>query len=196
MCSCSPGNGAFGSIIAGSKCIYKTSHYAWHNLSTNDVLKEIKSTPGGLSGDEVQRRLAEYGPNELEAKKKVPAIVFFLRQFKDIMILVLVAAAVISAFIGEVTDTIVIVVIILINAIIGFVQEHMSEKAMDALKKMAAQHAQVLRNNATNEVPAAELVPGDIVLLEAGNTVPADMRLLEVHALKINEPVLQVNPMR
>ena len=144
----------------------------------------------GLAAAEVQRRLQEYGPNELAAKKKTPAIIFFLRQFKDIMILVLVAAAVISAFIGEVTDTIVIVVIILINAIIGFVQEYRAEKAMDALQKMAAQHAQVFRNNVAVEIPASEIVPGDIVLLEAGNTVPADMRLLEIHALRISEASL------
>lgn len=140
--------------------------------------------------DEVQRRLQEYGPNELAAKKKMPAIIFFLRQFKDIMILVLIAAAVISAFIGEITDTIVIVVIILLNAVIGFVQEYRAEKAMDALKKMAAPNAVVLRNNATTTIAAAALVPGDIILLEAGNTVPADIRLLELHALKINEASL------
>lgn len=163
---------------------------AWYNLSAEETLKELNSRPGGLTDTEVQQRLAEHGRNELAAKKKVPVIIFFLRQFKDIMILVLVAAAVISAFIGEVTDTIVIIVIILINVVIGFVQEYRAEKAMDALKKMAAQHAQVLRNNATVEVEAAVLVPGDIVLLEAGNTVPADMRLLEINALKINEASL------
>ena len=162
----------------------------WHTISTDEALKETNSSKEGLSADEAQRRLAEYGPNELIAKKKTPAIIFFLRQFKDIMILVLVAAAIISAFIGEVTDTIVIVVIILVNAVIGFVQEYRAEKAMDALKKMAAQHAQVLRSNAIAEIPAADLVPGDIVLLEAGNTVPADMRLLEINALKINEASL------
>jgi Ca2+-transporting ATPase len=161
-----------------------------HTISIEEALKETNSSMEGLSVEEVQQRLEQFGPNELAAKKKTPAIVFFLRQFKDIMILVLVAAAVISAFIGEITDTIVIVVIILINAIIGFVQEYRAEKAMDALKKMAAQHAQVLRSNATAEVPAADLVPGDIVLLEAGNTVPADIRLLEIHALKINEASL------
>src|SRR5688572_8213361 len=130
---------------------------AWYNLSAEEVVKEMNSRPEGLNDNEVQQRLAEHGPNELAAKKKVPAIIFFLRQFKDIMILVLIAAAVISAFIGEVTDTIVIVVIILINAVIGFVQEYRAEKAMDALKKMAAQQAQVLRNNATVEIAAAEL---------------------------------------
>ncbi len=162
----------------------------WHTISTGEALKETNSSMEGLSAEETQRRLAEHGPNELATKKKTPAIFFFFRQFKDIMILVLVAAAFISAFIGEVTDTIVIVVIILVNAFIGFIQEYRAEKAMDALKKMAAQHAQVLRNNVITEIPAAELVPGDIVLLEAGNTVPADMRLLEVNALKINEASL------
>ncbi|MBC7936351.1 MAG: cation-translocating P-type ATPase [Rhizobacter sp.] len=162
----------------------------WHLKSAEETLQELKSFTEGLSVDEVQRRLQEYGPNELAAKKKMPAIIFFLRQFKDIMILVLIAAAVISAFIGEITDTIVIVVIILLNAVIGFVQEYRAEKAMDALKKMAAPNAVVLRNNATTTIAAAALVPGDIILLEAGNTVPADIRLLELHALKINEASL------
>lgn len=162
----------------------------WHTISTDEVLNETKSNLQGLSSDEVQQRLQQYGPNELTARKKTPAIVFFLRQFKDIMILVLVAAAVISAFIGEITDTIVIIVIILINAIIGFVQEYRAEQAMDALQKMAAQNAQVLRNNVTEEIAASELVPGDIVLMEAGNSVPADIRLLEIHALKISEASL------
>lgn len=162
----------------------------WHTISSEEILTNVKSSIEGLDDAEVQKRQEEHGRNELTAKKKTPAIVFFLRQFKDIMILVLVAAAIISAFIGEVTDTIVIVVIILVNAVIGFIQEYRAEKAMQTLQKMAAQHAIALRNNATQEVDAAELVPGDIVLIEAGNTVPADMRLLEIHALKINEASL------
>ncbi|MGN6491549.1 MAG: cation-translocating P-type ATPase [Agriterribacter sp.] len=162
----------------------------WHTITTEETLANIKSSEQGLSDAEVQKRQEEHGRNELTAKKKTSAIVFFLRQFKDIMILVLVAAAIISAFIGEVTDTVVIIVIILVNAVIGFIQEYRAEKAMQALQKMAAQHATALRNNSTREVDAAELVPGDIVLIEAGNAVPADVRLLEVHSLKINEASL------
>lgn len=162
----------------------------WHTITAEEALANVKGSEQGLSDAEVQKRQEEHGRNELTAKKKTPAIVFFLRQFKDIMILVLVAAAVISAFIGEVTDTVVIVVIILVNAVIGFIQEYRAEKAMQALQKMAAQHATALRNNSTREVDAAELVPGDIVLIEAGNAVPADVRLLEVHSLKINEASL------
>ena len=162
----------------------------WYNTSTQEVLKTVKSNPRGLSNPEAQKRLQEYGLNALETKKKTPAIVFFLNQFKDVMILVLVAAAIISAFIGELTDTIVIGVIILVNAVIGFVQEYRAEKAMQALKKMAAQNAIALRDNTTVNINAEELVPGDIVFIEAGNMAPADMRLLEVHALKINEASL------
>ncbi len=162
----------------------------WYKQSAEEVLTATKSSLQGLSSSEAERRLSEHGPNELTAKKKTPAIIYFLRQFKDIMILVLVAAAVISAFVGELTDTIVILVIIIINAIIGFVQEYRAEKAMDALKQMSAQQAKVLRNGHAVEIPAAALVPGDLVLLEAGNTVPADLRLIEINALKINEASL------
>ncbi|MFT4015607.1 MAG: cation-translocating P-type ATPase [Agriterribacter sp.] len=162
----------------------------WHSISPEEALKVARTSIEGLNDTDAKARLEEYGYNELIAKKKTPAIIFFMRQFKDVMILVLVAAAIISAVIGELTDTIVIIVIIFINAIIGFIQEYRAEQAMRALKKMAAQTAIVVRHNATHEIKAEELVPGDIVLIEAGNTVPADMRLLEVHALKINEASL------
>ncbi|MBN8787177.1 MAG: HAD-IC family P-type ATPase, partial [Terrimonas sp.] len=162
----------------------------WHSISPEEALKVARTSIEGLNDTDAKARLEEYGYNELIAKKKTPAIIFFMRQFKDVMILVLVAAAIISAVIGELTDTIVIIVIIFINAIIGFIQEYRAEQAMRALKKMAAQTAIVVRHNATQEIKAEELVPGDIVLIEAGNTVPADMRLLEVHALKINEASL------
>ena len=106
------------------------------------------------------------------------------------MIMVLIAAAIVSAFIGEGSDTIVIIIIIVLNAIIGFIQEYRAEKAIEALQKMAAPSSHVLRNGNVIELPAAEIVPGDIVLLEAGNTVPADMRLLEIESLKASEASL------
>ena len=151
----------------------------WHSMSVEDVLKETGSQPGGLDDAAVQKKIEEFGKNELVSKKKISPLVIFLRQFLDVMILVLAVAAVISIFIGEVSDTIVIVVIIVLNAVIGFVQEYRAEKAIEALQKMAAPSSQVVRNGNNVELPTADLVPGDIVLLEAGNTVPADIRLLE-----------------
>ena len=162
----------------------------WHTLSIEEVLKETGSKPDGLDDAAVQQKTEEYGKNELISKKKISPLVIFLRQFLDVMILVLGVAAVISVFIGEVSDTIVIVVIIVLNAVIGFIQEYRAEQAMEALKKMAAPSSNVTRNGKNIEVPTADLVPGDIVLLEAGNSVPADIRLSENESLKTNEASL------
>ena len=162
----------------------------WHSMSVEEVLKETGSKPDGLDDAAVQQKTEEYGKNELISKKKISPLVIFLRQFLDVMILVLGVAAVISVFIGEVSDTIVIVVIIVLNAVIGFIQEYRAEKAMEALKKMAAPSSNVTRNGKNIELPTADLVPGDIVLLEAGNSVPADIRLSENESLKTNEASL------
>ncbi len=134
--------------------------------------------------------LAEFGLNELQEKKKKPAWLLFLAQFSDFMILVLLAAAIIAGIAGDITDTIIILIIVVLNAIVGFVQEYKAEKAMEALKKIAAFQAQVIRNGETFTISAAELVPGDLVLLEAGNVVPADIRLIETHSLRIDEAAL------
>lgn len=162
----------------------------WHSLPIEEVLKETGSKPEGLDEATVQKKLEEHGKNELVAKKKISPIVIFLRQFLDVMILVLAVAAVISSFIGEFSDTIVIIVILVLNAVIGFVQEYRAEKAMEALKKMAAPSSHVIRNGKTVELTTVELVPGDIVLLEAGNSVPADIRLSESESIKVNEASL------
>ncbi|MCG2615349.1 cation-translocating P-type ATPase [Terrimonas sp. NA20] len=163
---------------------------SWHSLSIDKVLQETGSNSNGLSDDAVQKKQAEFGKNELKAKKKKTAITIFLRQFLDVMVLVLIVAAVISAFLGELSDTIVIVIILILNAIIGFVQEYRAEKAMEALQKMSAPSTNVLRNGQTSKVESVELVPGDIVSLTAGDTVPADLRIMESDALKINEASL------
>jgi len=162
----------------------------WHRLTIEQALKQLKSAPAGLSHAEAGVRLGQYGPNELVEKKKKTLFMMFLAQFSDFMIVVLIIAAVISGILGEASDTIAIIVILVLNAALGFTQEYRAEKAMAALKKMAASSAMVLRNNGHSAVPAAELVPGDIVLLEAGNTVPADLRLLEAARLKIEEAAL------
>jgi Ca2+-transporting ATPase len=162
----------------------------WHDLDINKVFALTGSSPSGLSSQEVEQRIAEYGFNELQEKKKRPAWLLFLSQFGDFMILVLIIAAIISGIIGDVSDTVIILVIVLLNAIMGFVQEYRAGKAMDALKKMATPQIKVLRNGQPATLSSIELVPGDIVLLEAGTLVPADLRLFETHSLHADESAL------
>lgn len=162
----------------------------WHQKDINEVIEDLRTSVKGLSFEEAQRRLTEYGFNELKEKRKKTPFLMFLDQFRDFMILVLIAAAIVSGIIGEPSDTIAIVVIVVLNAVIGFVQEYRAEKAMTALKKMATPVALVLRDGIPASIPAIEVVPGDIVILEAGKIVPADMRLIEVAQLKIEEAAL------
>ncbi len=159
-------------------------------MEAEKVAEVLKTSPQGLSSEEARKRLREYGPNELVEKKKKRPIEMFLDQFRDFMILVLIGAAVISGLIGEVTDTIAIIVIVVLNAIIGFVQEYRAEKAMAALKEMAAPTATVIRDGVPANISASELIPGDVVILEAGRVVPADMRLIEVAQIKVEEAAL------
>ncbi len=161
-----------------------------HQKKIDEVLEDLGSSLKGISSEQAEKRLQEYGPNELKEKKKKTPFMMFLDQFKDFMILVLMAAAFISGIIGEPSDTIAIVVIVVLNAIVGFVQEYRAEKAMAALKKMAAPTATVIRNGTPENIPASQLVPGDVVLLEAGKVVPADIRLTEAAQLKVKEAAL------
>jgi len=162
----------------------------WHSLESAKIFELTNSSADGLSSDDAKERLEQYGQNELVEKKKRSPWLLFLNQFSDFMILVLVAAAIISGIIGDLTDTIIILVIILLNAIVGFVQEYRAEKAISALKKMAALQVLALRDGVASKIPTAGLVPGDVVLLEAGNSVPADLRLIEVNSLKVDEAAL------
>jgi len=162
----------------------------WHRLGSDEALKQQGSSPAGLTPVEAGLRLEQHGPNELIEKKKKTLFMMFLDQFKDFMIIVLIAAAVISGVIGEASDTIAIIVIVALNAVIGFVQEYRAEKAMALLRKMAAQNALVIRDGNPVNLPASQLVPGDVVLLEAGKIVPADMRLIETAQLKVEEAAL------
>ena len=162
----------------------------WHQKDIQVTLDDLGSSREGLSSEEAARRLEEYGRNELKEKQQRTLFMMILDQFKDFMILVLLAAAVISGVIGEVTDTIAIIVIVVLNAIIGFVQEFRAEKAMKALKKMAAPTATVIRDGMPLNIPGAEIVPGELVILEAGNIVPADIRLIEAVQLRVEESAL------
>jgi Ca2+-transporting ATPase len=163
---------------------------AWHSKESEQVLNELKVDQQGLSSEEVKRRLDEFGYNELKEKKKVTPLQIFLRQFKDVFVLMLIAATVISFLIGETVDAVTIAVIVILNSVVGFVQEYRSEKAMEAMKKLTAPKARVMRNGDETVVDAREIVPGDIVFLEAGDRVPADGRLIETVDLKADEAVL------
>lgn len=162
----------------------------WYQKDIEDILRSLNSSISGISSEDARRRLSEYGPNELREKKKKTPVGMFLEQFKDFMIAVLIAAAVISGLIGELADTLAIVVIVVLNAVIGFVQEYRAEKAMSALKKMAGHYATVLREGMPQSIPASQVVPGDIVVLDSGKIVPADIRLIEVHHMKVEEATL------
>ncbi len=162
----------------------------WHTLSINAIFESLRTRAEGLNSEEVRQRLEEFGHNEIKETKKKTTFEMFLDQFKDFMILVLIGAAIISGIIGEPVDTIAIIIIVLLNGIIGFIQEYRAEKAVQALKKMAESNINVRRNNAIHSVPVSEIVPGDVVMLETGNIVPADIRLLEVAQLKIDESAL------
>lgn len=162
----------------------------YHLLTVLETQKRLDTSSDGLQYSIIEQRLKKFGKNELIEKKKKTIWSIFFNQFKDIMIVILLAAAAISIAIGELKDAIVILIIVLLNAIIGFIQEFKVEKAMAALKKMSALNSLVRRNGNIIEIAASELVIGDIVLLEAGNIVPADIRLSEAHSLKIDESSL------
>ena len=162
----------------------------WYSLSMSKVFELLDSGPKGLSSAAAEERLAKSGLNQLQEGKKKSMLAILLAQFKDVMILILFAAAIISGFIGDLTDTIVILVIVVLNGIIGFIQEYRAEKAMLALKKMSVADAKVFRDGKIHWLPSTQLVPGDVVLLEAGNAVPADIRVSESQSLKIEEAAL------
>ncbi|GAB4010327.1 cation-translocating P-type ATPase [Spirosoma migulaei] len=162
----------------------------FHLVPVAEVARSLTTSPIGLTADTAQQRLAEYGKNQIEDARKKTVWQLLLHQLTDFMILVLIAAAIISGLVGEVKSTYVILAIVLINALVGFFQEYRAEKAMEALKKMASAQAQVLRNNRASKVDASELVPGDVALLEAGTIIPADVRFIETHALKVDESSL------
>jgi len=181
--------------IARNSAIFKTMEISsdrkiWHCLSIDQAFKNLNTSPAGLVPDEARNRLLSNGPNEIKQQKKRTPLEMLLGQFKDFMILVLIAAAIISGFIGELTDTIAIITIVVINAVIGFVQEYRAEKTIEALRRMAQPNATVRRGGETHVIPSAEIVPGDIVILEAGNIVSADIRLIETAQLKVDESAL------
>ncbi len=162
----------------------------WHNLNSNETLRVLNSKRSGLSETEARTRLLQYGLNELKAKKKTPPIVVFFRQFLSPLIYVLLAAVIVSVVVEHFIDAAVIAGVLLLNAVIGLIQETRAERAMEALKEMAAPKARIRRDGSIKQITAREIVPGDILLLETGDKVPADARLIELSNLKVNEAAL------
>jgi len=163
---------------------------SWHIESIKSVLASLSTTPDGLSKEEAINRLAKHGPNRLpEARTRGPLVRFFY-QFHNVLIYVLMAASAVTAMLGHWLDASVILGVVLVNAVIGFVQEGKAENALRAIRKMLSPNAMVMRDSRQMTIQAEELVPGDIVLLQSGDKVPADLRLLRVKGLQIQESVL------
>jgi Ca2+-transporting ATPase len=163
----------------------------WHQLDEAGLAQALGTDPGrGLAPEEAQRRLAEYGANELEEKQGESPLKLLLHQFKDFMVLVLVGAVVISGLLGEMLDALTILAIILMNGILGFFQEYRAERSLRALKELSAPHAKVLRGGSQEILPARLLVPGDVVLLENGDRIPADLRLIDCQQFAADESAL------
>jgi len=169
----------------------KIAHF--YTMSEEEIFRELQSNKEGLTSDEAAKRLETFGPNSLEEGKKRSIFVKFLEQFKDLMIIILLAAAALSVITShgeDISDAIIILAVVLINAIFGVLQENKAEAAIEALKNMSSPIARVLRDGHVSEVNSTQLVPGDVVMLEAGDIVPADMRLFESASLKIEEAAL------
>jgi Ca2+-transporting ATPase len=163
----------------------------WHTLEAQEVVARLGSdADSGLERDEAEARLAQHGPNTLPESGRRGLHLLFLDQFRDLMIQILLVAAVVAAFIGDPVDAIAILVIVLLNAVIGVVQQYRAEHAIAALREMAAPHARVIRDGSFHQLDARELVPGDLVVLETGAVVPADLRLLEASQLQVDESLL------
>lgn len=184
-------------ICSPAKQNCKESAALWHSLGTEEVLSVLKSDRNtGLTSKEAGKRCKHYGYNELQAKKKKSLVARFFEQFKDFMILILILAAFVSLFVSymqgepDFVDPVIIFAIIILNALMGVIQEAKAEKSLEALKKMSAPTAQVLRNGKEIVIPSRELVPGDIIFLETGNYVPSDVRLIDAINLKVDESSL------
>jgi Ca2+-transporting ATPase len=164
---------------------------AWPALEPDKVLHRLHTDQNrGLTSEEVGKRLAEFGPNELRKEEKPSPFSLLLGQFKNVLIVILLAATLLSLLVGEWVDALLIAAIVLLSAVLGFVQEYKAEQALEALKKMLSPTITVLRDAREEEIPSRDLVPGDIVLLEAGDKIPADGRLIEVRSLNCDEAAL------
>ena len=162
-----------------------------HSMDVDAVLKELKVDPlKGLASEEAANRLGQYGPNELLHEEKASPWTLFFNQFKNILIVILIVATMLSAFVGEYVDAVIILVIMVFCAVLGFVQEYRAERALDALKSMLRQRYACCGTARNRKSHRSELVAGDILILEAGDKIPADARLIENHSLKCDEAPL------
>lgn len=166
----------------------KTVHY--HALTDESVFEKVESRPGGLSDEEARQRLQEWGPNALPPPHQRGPLLRFLAQFHNVLIYILIVAGVATGLLGHFVDTAVILAVVVVNAIIGFIQEGKAEKALEGIRKMLSLGATVLRDGKRRQIDARDLVPGDVVLLQSGDKVPADLRLFESKSLRIEESPL------
>ncbi len=162
----------------------------WEQMEIKEILEELATSKDGLSSEEARKRLSKYGENELVEEKKEGPLRLFLNQFMDVLIILLIVAALVSYFIGDLLDSMVILFVVVVNAIIGFMQEYRAEKAMEKLKSLIATEAVVIRDGETKKIPARELTIGDLVVIEEGDNVPADLRLIETSELRIDESII------
>ncbi len=162
----------------------------YYNKSIQDIEIILKTTEHGLSHEEAKQRLKQYGCNQLKEKEKVNPFLIFLRQFHSIVVYILLGAVIISIGVKEYVDACVVIAILLFNALFGFIQEYRAEKSMEALQQMTSLKATVLRNNTVQQIDAKYIVPGDIILLEEGDKIPADCRIIESIHLKTQEAAL------
>ncbi|MDX1776335.1 MAG: HAD-IC family P-type ATPase, partial [Desulfobulbales bacterium] len=168
----------------------KDSSIFWHSLEAEVALSQMSSSANGLKVEEAQERFKQYGPNKLSPPQKRSPLTRFIAQFQNVLIYVLLAAGIITAFLGHWVDAGVIIGVVLINAVIGFIQEGKAEKALEAIRTMLSSQAQVLRDGRRVTLPAEQVVPGDIVFIQSGDKVPADLRLFKLKDLRIDEAAL------
>ncbi len=176
-------------MAQGSESI-KNHEHEWHTLKTEQVLNHFEVQDNGLTSDEAKKRLEQYGPNQLKESPRPTFLHMLWEQLNNFVVILLIIASVISALLGDYVEAAAIMAIVVLNAVLGIVQERRAEEALAALKKLAAPDAQVIRDGHRKTVPSYELVPGDIVFLEAGNFIPADIRLLEAVNLRVEEASL------
>ncbi len=162
----------------------------YYSQKIAEVIKSLKTSENGLTAAEAAKRLEEYGYNELEKGKKLSVLAIFFNQFKNALLLLLIFAGALSLILGEKIESVAIFGILMLNAVLGFIQEFRAEKAMEALEKLSTPHARVIRNGKEQKILARELVPGDFILMEAGDLVPADSRLIEISSLQVDEAAL------
>ena len=162
----------------------------WHSMNADQVIQYLQTRFEGLTDREANERLAVYGFNKIKAEKRISRAAIFTKQLKEPLIIILLVATTISAFVGELADAVIIIAIVGLSTVVGFIQEFKSEKAIEALKKMTAATCRVIRNNEESIIDVAELVPGDIILISAGDKVPGDAYLIEAHNLEVDQAPL------